>query len=102
MCCFTDWGKRVDALRFLAYYVRSGICQSFSDVTQKRAPKLAFVSAATVRVGYFMPLSAALGLASVFPFRVAGPRLWAGSPSWTVPFGVSRCFYTYFHHCVSL
>ena len=36
---------------------------------------------------------------------VVGPRLWAGSLSWSVPFGVSCCslrFYTYSPYCVSL
>ena len=40
-----------------------------------------FVSVATVRVRCFLPLPAALGLASVLPFRVVGRRSWAGSPS---------------------
>ena len=46
-----------------------------------------------------------LGLASVLLFCVAGPRSWAGFPSWSVPLGVSCCClrcYTYSHHCVSL
>ena len=36
---------------------------------------------------------------------VVGPRSWAGSPSWSVSFGVSCCCvrcYTYSHYCVSL
>ena len=64
-----------------------------------------FVSTSPVRVGCFLPLPAALGLASVLPFRVADPRLWAGSSYWSVLFGVSHCclcYYTYSHHSVSL
>ena len=37
--------------------------------------------------------------------RVVGPRSWAGSPSWSVPFGVSCCClrcYTCSPYCVSL
>ena len=57
-----------------------------------------FASAAPVRVGYFLPLPAALCFTSVLLFCVVVPRSWAGSPSWSVPFGVSRCClccYTY-------
>ena len=64
-----------------------------------------FASAAPLRVRCFLPLPAALGLASVLPFGVVGPRLWAGSLYWSVPFGVPRCClrcYAYSHHCVSL
>ena len=59
-----------------------------------------FVSAVSVRIGCFLPLPAALDLASLLPIRFVGPRLWAGSPSWSMPFGVSRCClccYTYAH-----
>ena len=52
-----------------------------------------------------MPLPAALGLVRVLPFCVVGPRSWAGSPSWSVPFGLSRCYlrcYIHSHYCVSL
>ena len=38
----------------------------------------------------------ALGLVRVLPFCVVGPRSWAGSPSWSVPFGVSHCCLRYF------
>ena len=48
-----------------------------------------FVSAAPLHVGCFLPLPAALGLAIVLPFCAVGPRSWAGSPSLSVPFGVS-------------
>ena len=64
-----------------------------------------FVSAAPVCAGCFRPSPAALGLARVLPFCVVGQRSWAGSPPWSVPFGVSRCCLrcnTYSHHCVSL
>ena len=47
-----------------------------------------FVSAAPVRVECALPLPDALGLPSVLPFRVVGPRSWASSLSWSVPFGV--------------
>ena len=63
-----------------------------------------FVSTAPVRIGC-LPLPAARGLVRALPFCVVGPRSWAGSPSWSVPFGVScRCLrcYTYSHYCVSL
>ena len=49
-------------------------------------PPLRAVSA-TVRVECFLPLPAALGLASVLLFRVVGLRSWAGSPSWSMSFG---------------
>ena len=45
-----------------------------------------FISAAPVCVGCFLPLPAVLGVPSVLPFRVVGPRSWAGSPSWSVHF----------------
>ena len=64
-----------------------------------------FASAAPVRVGCFLLLPAAWGIVRVLPFCVAGPRSWAGSPSWSVPFGVFCCClrcYTYSHYCVSL
>ena len=37
-------------------------------------------------IGCFLPLPTALGLDRVLPFCVAGPRSWAGSLSWSVPF----------------
>ena len=43
-----------------------------------------FVSATPVRVGLFLLLSATLGLASVLPLLVVGPRPRAGSPPWGV------------------
>ena len=64
-----------------------------------------FVSAAPVRVGFFLPLPAAWGLVRVLPFLCCWSASWAGSASWSVPFGISCCClrcYTYSHHCVSL
>ena len=57
-----------------------------------------FVSAAPVHNGCLLPLLAALGLASVLPFCFVDLCWRAGSPSWSVPFGASRCClccYTY-------
>ena len=45
-----------------------------------------FASTAPACVGCSLPLPAALALASVLPFHVVGPRSWACSPSWSVPF----------------
>ena len=61
--------------------------------------------ATPVRAGIYLSLLAALGLAGVIPFRVVGPRSWAGSRSWRVPFRDFRCClccYTCSHECVSI
>ena len=47
-----------------------------------------FLSAALVHIGCLVPVLASLGLATVPPFCVVGPRAWAGSPSWSVPYEV--------------
>ena len=64
-----------------------------------------FDSAAPVRVGCFLPLPGAWGLVRVLALCAVGLRSWAGSPSWSVLFGVSCCClrsYTYSPYCVSL